>query len=273
MFAIANMQYQLSAGTEYVNNIWAARYFWSHLALSDLRSLFRRSSIGMLWAVLNPLFHTLLLSLIMGQLFQQEIGDFAPFVFSGTIVWEYLTTSANAGCRTFINAEGYIKQFRQPLAIYPLRNVVANIIVFILALSGLILWVILWKPSNFGWSWLSLVLVIPIYIFFAWPIAIVFGFINVRMRDFVHLVGLLIQALWFASPVFIRPEFFMKAGMWFLVTINPVYHLLNLLRAPLLTGSFPCLINYFAVLVTAAAFWLFAVFLIIKQEKNLVFYL
>lgn len=229
--------------------------------------------MGMLWAVLNPLFHTLLLAFVMGQLFHQDIRDFAPFVFSGTIVWEFVTSSVNAGCRTFINAGGYIKQFRQPLAIYPLRNVVANITVFALALSGLIVWVLLWKPNNFGWSWFSLVLVFPLYLLFAWPVAIIVGFINTKMQDFVHLVRLLLHALWFASPVFIRPELFMKSGLWFLVEINPVYHLLNVIREPLLDGSFPGMVNYLVVLGMAMVFWVFAIFFLVRQEKTLVFYL
>ena len=55
---------------EYFAGIWAARYFWMHLALSDLRSRWRRSFFGVLWSILQPLTTALLLAAVLAKLFQ-----------------------------------------------------------------------------------------------------------------------------------------------------------------------------------------------------------
>lgn len=258
---------------QYIQNIWRARFFWLHLTSSDLRAKFRRSSLGLAWSMLNPLFMTLLLTFVLGKVFHSSIRDYAPYVFSGLITWEFITGSIMMGCNAFINAEGYIKQFNHPLAIYPLRNVLAAFINFLLAFIGLLAWVAWWQPTNFSLPMISLFLTLPFFIVLAWPMAIIVAFINTKFRDFLQLIIIILQALWYASPIFFEAKMFKLAGLSYLVNYNPIFHVLNLVRAPILYGQLPSLFNIGFTLASALSLWMIALIMIHRQERKLIFYL
>ncbi len=263
----------MSANVIYLKNIWGSRYFWLHLAFADIRTKYRRSILGLAWALIQPLALTLLLAFVMGHFFHASMNDYAPFIFSGLIFWEFITSSAVHGCSSFINAEGYIKQFSHPLLIYTLRNVIPCMINLACAFGGLVLWVLLWKPSNFNFSWLSLVLSFPLIFFFAWPICTITAFIGVRFRDFAQLILIILQAVYYVSPIFFMPKLFVSAHLGFLIEYNPIYHLLNLFRMPLLEGTLPALNDYTYVLLTNIVLWLLAWFLVRRSENKVIFYL
>jgi lipopolysaccharide transport system permease protein len=262
----------MSAGV-YVKNIWLSRYFWTHLTLADLRAKYRRSYLGMAWAFIQPLALTLLLSLVMGQIFQISITDYAPYVFSGLILWDFVTVSAIGGCHAFIAAEGYIKQFSHPLSIYSLRTSLSALINLMIAFIGLVVWVLLWKPANFGYAWFNLLLAFPLLLLLAWPLAIITAFIGTRFRDFSQMIVLILQAIWYISPVFFLPSVFRAAKISFLVDYNPIFHLLNLFRLPLLQGIAPSMQDYIFTLSTILVLWAVAFLFILRQEKKVIFYL
>lgn len=257
----------------YLQNIYDSRFFWTHLTLADLRTKYRRSLLGILWAMLQPLALALLLSFVMGNIFKVSILEYIPFIFSGLIVWEFISSSTIAGCNAFVNAEIYIKQYTHPLAIYPLRHVLSALITLSLALFGLLILIALWKPENLQMTPIVFFLAIPLLLLWAWPLAIIVAFIGTAFRDFQQLIIIFLQAIWYISPVLFQPNIFYQAHLNFLVDNNPIYHLLNLFRAPLLEGHFPEISSYLYVLLTAAVLWIMAGIVLFKKERKLIFYL
>jgi lipopolysaccharide transport system permease protein len=258
---------------QYFVDIWSARYFWTHLALSDLRTRWRRSYLGALWSILQPLGMTILIAFVLGRLMNLDVVDYAPYILSGIIFWEFLSATANAGSLAFVQNEPYIKQHRHPLAIYTLRTVLANSILLMLASVSLLGWILVVRPANIGWCWLSLPLSIPLLLLTAWPLATILAYITVRFRDIPHALGLVLQALWFVSPVYFETKFFRDAGLNGFIDYNPVYHLLQTVRAPLLSGEWPSLENYEFCLGTVLFFGVLAVGIGRRYERNAIFYL
>lgn len=257
----------------YVKNIWAARYFWLHLSLADIRAKYRRSILGLAWAVIQPFMMTLLLTFVMGSFFKTEMGSYAPFIFSGLITWEFIVSSSVTGCTAFTNAEGYIKQFRHPLMIYTLRAVIPCFVNFFYAFIGLIIWVLVWKPSNFGFSWISLPLSFGMLFLFTWPLTTINAFIGTKFRDFTQLIVILLQVVYYISPIFFLPKMFLDAHLSFLLQYNPIAHLLNLIRSPLMRGEFPHSEDYLYTLIAILFLWFCSWIVIQRTEKKVIFYL
>jgi lipopolysaccharide transport system permease protein len=99
------------------------------------------------------------------------------------------------------------------------------------------------------------------------------AYIGARFRDVPHATGLIMQALWFISPVYFEVKMFRKGGLDILVDYNPIYHVLQLVRAPLLDGVWPTLANYMFPLMTAVIFGLLAWLVGRSAEKKVIFYL
>jgi lipopolysaccharide transport system permease protein len=258
---------------EYARGIWRARFFWIHLALSDLRSRWRRSFLGILWTIIQPLGLTLLVSIVFGKIFHADIGAYAPYILSGLIVWDFVMASAIGGSLTFVQADAYIKQCAHPLAIYSLRTVLTSLINLALASVALIAWVGISMPSNIGWCWLAALTLFPILLLIAWPLATTLGYIGARFRDLPHALGLALQAFWFISPIYFEPKIFRAGGLDFLVDMNPAYHLLQIVRAPLLHGEWPTLENCAYCFGSITALTLVAVLTGWSAERKVIYYL
>lgn len=259
--------------SSYLSGIWDARYFWAHLSLSDLRARWRRSYFGALWSIIQPLGLTVLVSVVFSRLFNTDIKEYAPYILSGIVVWEYITSTSVGGSLAFVQADAYIKQCRHPLAIYTLRTTLSHLIVLMLASTSLVAWVLVVMPQNFGWSWLAALLIYPIVAMVVWPLTTLLAYIAARFRDVPHALGLLFQGLWFISPVYFEEKLFRGGNMHALVDYNPVYHILQIIRAPLLQGKWPTAANFAFALGTAAVLALLAWLVGRTAEKKVIFYL
>jgi lipopolysaccharide transport system permease protein len=257
----------------YLYNIWKARYFWWNLVLSDLRSRWRRSFFGMFWSILQPLGMTFLISIVFSKMFHTDITTYAPYILSGIIIWEFLGASLTGGSLSFVQAEPYIKQCKHPLAIYPLRIVLSALMILLLASVPLVVWALVVMPENFGWSWLSLLSFYPLALLLLWPMATLMAYIATRFRDLPHALGLVLQALWFISPVYFKAEMFRSGGMGILVDYNPIYHILQIVRAPLMEGKFPTMDNYLFCIATIVFFTAITIMVGRTAEKKVIFYL
>ncbi len=256
----------------YLTEIYRYRYFWVHLALSDLRARFRRSYLGVLWVVLQPLLLTLIIATVLKYVFHQDMVTYSVYIFSGLLAWEFISGCVNFGAMSFLSAEGYVKQVRLPMAIYPLKTVLYCTIIFSMAFMGFSLYAFLLQPDIFSWNWLYLIPFLIVLTIFGAPLAMISAIINVKFRDFQQFIGLLLQIVWYTSPVFLPREVFNQPLLRDITAINPIAALLDLLRRPLLDGLAPNFINYALVLVWAAALWILAAWMLNRNERKIVFY-
>lgn len=216
---------------------------------------------------------TALISIVFSRVFGAEIHEYAPYILSGVVVWEFLSASFTGGSLTFVQAAPYIGQRRLPLAIYPLRTVLGCGVVFAMGCAALMLWVLVTSPANFNTSWMSLLVAIPVLLLAAWPVATLLALIGARFRDTPQILALVMQGVWFVSPVFIQTGVFQDAGLQFLLTYNPVHHALQLIREPILHGQLPDAVNYIWVGATGTLFSLAAMYAIRKLERTTIHHL
>ena len=99
------------------------------------------------------------------------------------------------------------------------------------------------------------------------------AYVGARFRDLVPALALVMQALWFVSPVYFEVKMFRDGGLDKLIDYNPIYHLLQIIRAPLLQGEWPTVENYSFCFATASLFFILAAWLGSKAERRVIFYL
>ena len=258
---------------QYVLDIYTARFFCWSLVAADTRARWGGTRLGILWPLIQPLGLTALLSFVLGQIFGQDIRSYAPYVFTGLVTWDFITSSISAGSLSFLQADAYIKQTRRPLAMYSLRTVLASAITFTLALCAAAAWSAIALNQNVGPAYFFLLVVPFLLVGIFWPFATILALAGARYRDLSHSTGLVLQAIWFASPVYFLEEVFLGAGLGYLVYWNPVYHILELVRAPLLRGEAPNVATGFFLLSIMIFGYLSAWIALKKSEQTTVFYL
>lgn len=258
--------------TGYLRDIWQLRYFWTALVRNDLRNRYRRSIIGIGWSLLHPIAMTVVLCMVFKQLYHQNLREYAPYVLSGLTYWGFISAVVMQGCQCFFQGEHYIRQQPAPLAIYPLRTTLGAGFHLVLGLGVAI--ALVWCFMGFG-NLPTLVYLVPtlaLLFVVGWSLAACTGLSNVLFQDSQHLFEVLMQILFYLTPIFWHvdsmPPRFRQVAM-----LNPFAVLLDLVRKPLLEGQCP---SWSSVLFGSAigAVTVVAASLALKRfEKRIVFYL
>lgn len=264
---------------QHLKTVWQFRYFWASLVQLDFRNRYRRSALGILWSMLNPLAMTVVFCIAFGTIMgMADWRKFAPQLLAGLAVWNFIKESLVLGCDAFVRGEAYIRQQPLPFSIYPLRVVLGTLIHFMISLALVVVTVMILAPETVSTAAVLARLpgVIPailLLVVFAWSIATIAAFAGAYFHDTKHLIEILTQLLFFLTPIMYSPARVVeKVGAW-MIELNPVAHFLMIISYPLADGSAAPPDTYFtAGCVTAALFGL-ACCTMAWLQKRLIFQL
>jgi len=257
----------------YLREIYDYRNFWMSLAKLSLKKRFRRTHLGILWAMVQPLLFALTIALVFRYMFKQPFAELSIYVLSGVILWELFQQSVLLGSTAIIDAGNFIKQKRLPLAIYPLQIFLAQVATFSIGLIGLVVWILILRPGMASWLWLMAIPNIALILVCLLPVAIWASVFGTLYRDFQEAARVILMALWFLSPVFIAKSIFANPGIAVWDMVNPVSNMLQLLRAPVMYDQMPSLLNYGVVALFGLLNYAIAICALRRHERTLVYYL
>lgn len=257
----------------YLADLMRFRHLCFNLVASDLRSRFRRSRLGILWAVIQPLSYALLIAWAWGTIFQSKTyWEFAVYVFSGMLVWEYVQNAINGSLDALTNAVGYLRQSRVPFFVFQARVPLAGTVTFLAGVLGLLVMLGILQMFPAPGLHLLLLLAYPlVLIAFFLPIAVIFSVIGAKFRDLKHIVQISMQALFFISPIMIDRHFFTEDRLSVLQYANPLVPLLDMLRGPLLEGRMWTVQELVVVGTWGGTIWLVCFFVAIRASRKIVF--
>jgi len=209
---------------------------WVRLGVQDVRMRFRRSAIGLGWIFLNLAIMVLAVGFVYGNLFGQDMQTFIPYLTISLVAWGYLTNSIVEGGNAFTSSEGYIKQISLPIYVYILRYFVSIALVASISLSVYLAIALIYRvPLSLGMLW-----VVPgilILMLASLLLITIFAFTNARFRDAAHLAAVGMQVLFYVTPVIFPAELLRQRGLGLVIDLNPMYHLLEVVRTPFLSGK------------------------------------
>lgn len=238
----------------------AARYpLWATLAWLDIRQRYRRSTIGPFWITISMAAMVAGLGFLYAGLFRQRTASYLPFLAAGLVVWALISALVVDSCATFIGSEGSIKQIKAPLSVYVYRVVWRNLIVFAHYVWIYAIVALAYGVPVGGATLLAVPGMLILVLNGIWA-AMLLGLLCARFRDVPQLVVNLVQVVFFVTPIMWSAE--QLSDLNVLADLNPFYHLIAIVREPLL-GHAPTVANWWASLgVTVAgsgvAFALFA---------------
>ena len=248
------------------------RQLWLHLGWQDIKQRYRRSVLGPIWITIATGTTAVAMGGLYSMLFKLQLSEHLPYVTLGLIVWGLISASILEGAEVFVANEGLIKQLPTPLSVHVYRLVWRQAILFA---HNIVIYVIIAIIYPKPWTWTDLS-VLPALVLIMlnciWA-SLVFGIIGTRFRDIGPLLNSVVQLLFFMTPIIWTDQTLRAQGAerWrWVVELNPLFHYLDIVRAPLL-GADQQWRHWVVVLVLTAVGWLFAV-LAMRQYRSRVPY-
>lgn len=245
---------------------WRTSYV---LGLQDVELRYKRSVLGPFWISASLVALVLALALVFVDVFQEEFAQYISFVGAGMLAWQLLTALINEGCNAVVEHSTFLQNIRLPINVIAGRLAVRNAIAFahnFLAIGLLLLF--------FGWTLTPMaVLALPgalAILIFGFFLSMTFGPLSARYRDIPLVVQNGLQVVFFLTPIFWMPNTMSHRPM--LAEANPLYHMVEVVRAPIL-GQPATAANWQVVLLCCASAALLAMATTTLTQKRLALWL
>lgn len=212
----------------------AGVHIWAMLGWQEIRQRYRRSVMGPFWLTISTGLMVAGMGPLYGKLFGQDLGTYFPYLAVSFVVWMLMSNLINDCSNAFINAEGFIKQIKLPLSVHILRAIWKNLLMFAHNLVIIAL-IYLFYPLEVGWHLLQIPLGLLLIAINALWFGILVGLFCARFRDIPLIVSSVVQIAFFLTPVMWKAEMLGKY-IW-AAHINPLYHFIEIVRAPLASGG------------------------------------
>ncbi|MGB6246828.1 MULTISPECIES: ABC transporter permease [Gordonia] len=250
------------------------RELWLHLGWTDIKQRYKRSVLGPLWITIATGVTAVAMGILYGALFHQDIKYFLPYVTLGFIFWGFIETTILDGSVVFSTNEGLIKQLPAPVSIHVYRIVWRSLIIF--AHNVVIYLILLFVfPQPLNWTALLVVPAMALYILNAVWVTIVFGILSTRFRDIGQLLSTMIRLVFFMTPIIWSAKSLDDASAGLserakLAQLNPMYHYLEIARAPLL-GQ-PVALHHWIIVIACTLLGWIAAMLVMRNFRSRVPY-
>jgi ABC-type polysaccharide/polyol phosphate export permease len=204
---------------------------WLRFAVHDIRQRFRRSVLGPFWLTLSMGILVATLGLVFSTLFQQDPAKTLPYIATGIIFWGLLTGCINDGTTVFISAESFVRNVPTPISVHFYRMMARNVMIWGFNMA-IYLVVVVYFELMPGWNVLLFIPGLMLFLINAAWISLAAGVLCTRYRDIPQIIANAIQVIFFLTPIFWSPATLPNRPAF--VVLNPFYHLIEIVRAPLL---------------------------------------
>jgi len=200
---------------------WDYRGLLWHLVVKELKVRYRQTTLGLLWALAQPLLPALILGTVFSRALSPANGPpYVLFLLAGLVPWSFFSIAVSAGSGAFVSNGYILTKVYFPRAILPAASVITACVEFAGGCLVLCAWALV-----AGWhlrlSWLLLPLLILANVLLAFFISIAIASLNVLYRDTRHALPFLMQIWLYATPVLYSPSLIPEKWRW-LLGLNPM---------------------------------------------------
>lgn len=219
----------------------------------DVRHRYKRSRLGAFWLTISMGVMIGTMGIVFSKIFHSSIAQFLPFLSIGMILWGFITATVNDACAGFVSAHYIIKQLPLPLFSHIARIMWRNILIFG---HNLVIFPLVLLCVHAPIHWIALITIpgfLLLTINLTW-IALALAILCARYRDLIPIVSSVLQIVFYVTPIMWMPNTLSARAGAYLIDYNPLYHVLSIVREPLL-GQLPTTMNWMVSLGLALAGW------------------
>lgn len=253
-----------------VKNFQKYRFLLSELVVKEIKLKYRKSYLGILWTLIEPLLTMIVLYLVFSKLRKNNDRTFAVYILTGRLLYSYFSHATKAAMKSVRVSSQMIKKVYVPKYIYPLASVLSQFITFLISLVVLaaVAIVLRVKPTIYLAG-----AIVPIFILFvmALGVGLILATMAVFFRDMEYLWDVVLMIIMYCSAIFYYPS--MVSDNSWILRLNPLYAVILNFRNAILDGApfDPGALIYSAVFSVVALF--LGIWLFYKNQDKFILYL
>ncbi len=253
-----------------VQNFMKYRFLLKELVIRDLKVKYKRSVLGVLWTLLNPLFYMVVLSFVFSTIFHSAIPNFPVYLLCGSLLYGFFSESTSIAMASVYSNYSLINKVYIPKYLFPVSKIIFALVNLLISFIALIIVMIATNTTFHSTFWLSFVPILYIF-FFSLGLGLLLSCAAVFFRDLSHLYGIILSALQFVTPIFYPIEI-LPENIKSIVEYNPIYQAIHMLRQLILLNEVPSISQHINLSVITVLVLLLGLFVFYKKQDRFILY-
>ncbi len=206
------------------------RFILSELVKKGIRLKYRRSYLGILWSLLEPLLTMIVLTIVFGTLMGEKTRDFPVYILSGRLLYTFYSQSTTAALKSIRANSSIIKKVYVPKILYPLSSILFNFIIFlisliVLALVSVVLGV--YPTLYLLQAFVSLLVLLMLSL----GCGLILSTVGVFFRDMEYLWNVALMLIMYTCAIFYRASKLLGSKWSFVLKLNPLFCVIETFRS------------------------------------------
>lgn len=217
-------------------NVFHYRELLKQLVLKDIKLKYRRSYLGYIWSILNPLMMMTVLVIVFSNLFRFDIPNFSVYLLTGQLIFGFISEATSVSVNAIIHNAPLLKKTYVPKYIFVLSKVTSSLVNMLFSMIALVI-VIIFTGVVVTWNvfWVP-VIFLEIYIF-SLGLSFLLASTAVFFRDIQYLWSVFISIWMYLSPVIYPVSIIPPQYRWWYDNINPIFSYIQQFRTIILDGQ------------------------------------
>lgn len=242
------------------------RFILQQLVSKDFKLRYRRSVLGVVWSVLNPLLMMIVMSFVFSYFLRgSSVENYPLYLIVGNITFSLMNESTSAGLRSIIDAAPLLKKVRVDRWVFPVQKVFSAAFNFSFSLIAVAVVMLFFRVVP-TWHIVWMIPALALLMVFCMGISLFIGSLAVFFRDIIHLWSVVITAWTYLTPIFWDLSLLTgSSAPWFVIAVvklNPMYNYLEMMRCAIVYQTSPdpaviALCAVWAVALLALGFFVF----------------
>lgn len=254
------------------HEMWRYRDLLKQLVTRDIKLKYRRSFLGYVWSILNPLLIMVVMTVVFSSMFNRDIDNFPVYLFSGKLLFDYMNGSTHQAIYSITGNAPLLKKTYVPKYIFTVAKITSGLIDMIFSMGALLI-VMIVTGSRFTWHMLLTPYVILELYVFCLGLGLFLSQANVFFRDIQYIYNAVTTAWMYLTPIFYPLEALPDYLEWCVNHLNPMYFFVGQFRDLVYSGKLPGHLILIAGAVTPILMLMIGLWSFHKTEDRFILYI
>lgn len=249
-----------------IRNFINHKFLLRELVLKGIKLKYRKSYLGILWSLVEPILMTIVLTIIFGTLFGNPDKTYPLYILCGRLLFAFFSNATNTSLRAIRSNASMIKKVYVPKYLYVLSSMLSNYIIFLISLIVLVGFSVVlqvYPTIHILMIWMPLTLMFLL----SFGIGMILSTVGVFFRDMEYIWGIFTTIIMYSSAIFYYPEKILNSDYDWVLMYNPLYHIITMFRNCIYGEMMNSFSLIYSVLFTIGAVLFGCVIFLKKQDK------
>ena len=216
-----------------ISNFSKYKYLFTQLIIKDIKLKYRRSYLGIVWTLIEPLLTMIVLTMVFSAFLGKdgEAGGlpFPVYILIGRLLYSFFSNATKGAMKSIRSNAAMIKKVYVPKYMYPMSSILSNFIIFAISLIVLIGVAVVLRVKPTVWM-LACIVPIILLLFLCVGVGMILSTMAVFFRDLEYLWGVALMLIMYTCAIFYEADRLIKHGYGWLLNINPLYGVIRNFR-------------------------------------------